>query len=229
MPRPRHCRKVKSAPKAEYFKPRGVPLSELTETYLSLEGLEAMRLADLEGLTMAEAAAGMGISRHTFGRTLAEARKAVARALVHGQALCIRTGDSSQLSTAQPGCPDKPLELSMTKIAVSSEGPSLDDMVDTRFGRAAGFVVVDMETLETSYLDNGQSQAMAHGAGIQSAESIANAGAGVLLTGIVGPKAFEALCAAGVKVGQNLEGLSVREAVERYKSGQVPFADSPNK
>jgi predicted Fe-Mo cluster-binding NifX family protein len=117
----------------------------------------------------------------------------------------------------------------MKKIAVTSEGPSLDDHVDPRFGRAAGFVIVDLDTMDTSYIDNGQSQVMAQGAGIQAAEMVARAGAGCLLTGYVGPKAFQALSAVGIKVGQNLEGMTVREAVERFKSGKVEMAQAANR
>ena len=87
----------------------------------------------------------------------------------------------------------------MNKIAVTSEGPSLDDQVDPRFGRAAGFVVVDLETMDTQYIDNGQSQVMAQGAGIQAAELVARAGVKCLLTGYVGPKAIKALSAAGTQ------------------------------
>jgi predicted Fe-Mo cluster-binding NifX family protein len=116
----------------------------------------------------------------------------------------------------------------MPKIAISSEGPSLDDQIDPRFGRAAGFVVVDLETMATQYIDNGQSQVMAQGAGIQAAELVARAGVSCLLTGYVGPRAFQALTAAGIKVGQNLEGLTVRQAVERYKSGLVEMAAGAN-
>lgn len=120
-------------------------------------------------------------------------------------------------------------EMIMSRIAVTSEGPGLDDPVDPRFGRAAGFVVVDLDTMETKYIDNGQSQIMAQGAGIQAAELIARAGVSCLLTGYVGPKAFQALTASGVKIVQNLEGLTVREAVERFKRGAVEVADSPNR
>jgi predicted Fe-Mo cluster-binding NifX family protein len=117
----------------------------------------------------------------------------------------------------------------MNIIAITSEGPSLDDQLDPRFGRAAGFVVVDLETMDTRYLDNGRSQVMAQGAGIQAAELVARAGVHCLLTGYVGPKAFQALSAAGIKVGQNLEGLTVRQAVERFMSGQVQIAQSANR
>ncbi|MFA4902188.1 MAG: NifB/NifX family molybdenum-iron cluster-binding protein [Desulfobaccales bacterium] len=117
----------------------------------------------------------------------------------------------------------------MNMVAVTSEGPSLDDQIDPRFGRAAGFVVVNLETMHTQYIDNGQSQLMAQGAGIKAAELIARAGVSCLLTGYVGPKAFKALTAAGIKVGQNLEGLTVGQAVQRFNDGQVEMAQTPNR
>ena len=116
----------------------------------------------------------------------------------------------------------------MEKIAVSSEAPDLDARVDPRFGRAAGFVVVDPETMAFEYVDNGASQAMAQGAGIQAAETVAATGARVLLTGYVGPKAFQALSAAGIAIGQNVDNLTVREAVKRFQAGEVPMAEAPN-
>lgn len=92
MARPKSCRHVSGRPLATYFKPRGIPMRELGESMLSVEGLEAIRLADIEGLTGAQAAERMRISRHTFGRVLQEARRAVADALVNGRALCIEGG-----------------------------------------------------------------------------------------------------------------------------------------
>ena len=114
------------------------------------------------------------------------------------------------------------------KIAVSSEGPGLDSLVDPRFGRAAGFVLIDSETQGTTYLDNGSSQVLAQGAGIETAQRVADAGADVVLSGYVGPKAFEALKAAGIQICQNLDGRTVGEAVELFRSGSVTAADAPN-
>ncbi len=116
----------------------------------------------------------------------------------------------------------------MAKIAVTSEGPNLDDRVDPRFGRAAGFILVDPQTMHFEYVDNGASQVMAQGAGIQAAESVSRAGADVLLTGFVGPKAFQALAAAGIDVGQEVDGLTVREAVRRFINGAIPLTHAPN-
>ena len=117
----------------------------------------------------------------------------------------------------------------MTKIAISCEAPSLDAMVDPRFGRAAGFIIVDSETLAFEYLDNGQSQILAQGAGIQAAEIVARSGAKVLLTGYVGPKAFEALNAAGIAIGQDLDQMTVRAAIEQYEHGDLKMASEPNR
>jgi predicted Fe-Mo cluster-binding NifX family protein len=119
-------------------------------------------------------------------------------------------------------------ECKMDKVAVSSEGPDLDARVDPRFGRAAGFVIVDPQTMAFEYVDNGASQVMAQGAGIQAAEIVAATGAHVLLTGFVGPKAFQALTAAGIAIGQNLDNLTVREAVQRFQQGDVAMAATPN-
>lgn len=74
------------------FKPRGVPLPGLGKVALTLDGLEALRLADLEGLYHEEAADRMGVSRPTFARILAAARREVADALVNGKAIRIGGG-----------------------------------------------------------------------------------------------------------------------------------------
>jgi len=101
--RPRLRRRIAGMPKATYFKPRAIPLRDLSEACLSIEGFEAIRLADLEELTMENAASRMGVSRHTFGRILAEGRKAVADALVHARALRIAGGDYELKSSAAVG------------------------------------------------------------------------------------------------------------------------------
>lgn len=93
MARPCIPRCVAAHPKAAYFKPRGIPLVELSELVLGVEELEALRLADKKKLGMAEAAKSMGISRHTFGRVLRKARHTVACALVGGYALRIEGGN----------------------------------------------------------------------------------------------------------------------------------------
>jgi predicted DNA-binding protein (UPF0251 family) len=92
MPRPRHCRRVGYLPQATFYKPRGVPLSALQHVSLTVDELEAVRLADLEGLYQEQAAERMNISRQTFGRIIESAHKKIADALVSGKALSIEGG-----------------------------------------------------------------------------------------------------------------------------------------
>jgi predicted DNA-binding protein (UPF0251 family) len=75
-----------------FFKPQGVPLGQLRGVSLDVEGLEAMRLVDAEGLSQEEAAARMRVSRPTLCRVLGAARSAVARALSNGWAIRIEGG-----------------------------------------------------------------------------------------------------------------------------------------
>lgn len=75
MPRPRCCRFIERDPHVRLFKPCGVIMRDLPVVDLPVDGLEAMRLADLEGMTTERGAELMGVSRHTFGRMLAEARR----------------------------------------------------------------------------------------------------------------------------------------------------------
>lgn len=87
MPRPRKRRVLARAPRPAIFKPSGVPLNDLRRVPLEPDELEALRLADLQELTQEQGAQLMGISRSTFQRILARARRQVALALVEGAAL----------------------------------------------------------------------------------------------------------------------------------------------
>ncbi|MCL5024535.1 MAG: DUF134 domain-containing protein [Nitrospirae bacterium] len=89
MARPKKCRCIKSRPNALYFKPRGIPLTELEEISISLDEFEAIRLADHEGLYHEDSAGKMEISRPTFGRILNGAHRKIAECLVKGKALRI--------------------------------------------------------------------------------------------------------------------------------------------
>jgi predicted DNA-binding protein (UPF0251 family) len=104
MPRPLCPRRVGATPPRTYFKPRGVPVSQLEETVLSVDELEALRLADLEGLYQEDAASRMNVSRATFGRIVEAARGKVAQALVQGRALRIEGGVVETTSVRSFAC-----------------------------------------------------------------------------------------------------------------------------
>lgn len=89
MSRPKKCRCVCCKLESDCFKPRGIPLSGLDEVNLEIDELEALRLADYEGLYQQEAAERMNVSRATFGRIVEAAHRKVADAILHGKALKI--------------------------------------------------------------------------------------------------------------------------------------------
>ena len=105
MARPLNTRQIPRGLKESAFKPQGVPMTELEQVNLTLDGLEALRQADLEGLYQEEAAQRMGVSRATFARVLTAARKAVAEALVHGKALDIGGGNVGLRPKGSWPCP----------------------------------------------------------------------------------------------------------------------------
>ena len=92
MPRPCCQRRIAFVPGVTYFKPAGIPLRELEEVVVTLDELESLRLADLDGLYQEQAAEQMKISRPTFARIVEAGRKKVAEALIHGKALRLEGG-----------------------------------------------------------------------------------------------------------------------------------------
>jgi predicted DNA-binding protein (UPF0251 family) len=101
MARPQRCRKIKTIPGVTYYKPRGIPLSELEEVTLTLDEYEAMRLADFDGLYQDQAAAKMSISRQTFGRIVESAHRKISDVLLHGKALKIEGGSVAVSATKE--------------------------------------------------------------------------------------------------------------------------------
>jgi predicted Fe-Mo cluster-binding NifX family protein len=105
------------------------------------------------------------------------------------------------------------------KIAVSSEGSSLEAATSPVFGRCPTYLLVDTETLAFEAVPN-PAMNQGGGAGIQAAQFIVRQGAEAVLTGNLGPNAFEVLQAAGVP-GYLIPDGTVRQAVEAYKAGRL--------
>lgn len=252
MPRPLLPRRIGQRPQASYYKPAGVPLQRLQEVVLSLDEMEALRLVDLEGLYQEAAAERMQISRPTLSRILTGAHRKVAMALVEGQALKIEggviqdEGVLTELSLAEP-CPGprcgheprggrrrrgqvntmkKPRNRAM-KIVITAESGAIDAAVNPQFGRAASYILYDMETNDWSAHDNAQNVQAEQGAGVQAAQTIIGLGPAAVVTGQCGPKAFRALQAAGLDIYTGAHG-TVRDAVEALREGRLQKAEVPN-
>lgn len=111
------------------------------------------------------------------------------------------------------------------KVAVTSEGTTLDAAVDPRFGRAKYFILVDTDADAFEAVDNVQNLNAASGAGIQSAERVINKGAEAVVTGHCGPKAFRTLSTAEIKIYIGAKG-TVKDAVESLKAGTLQPAEN---
>ena len=152
MPRPIKCRRVAHIPGTIYFKPAGIPLSELDEIVVSVDEIEAIRLKDIEGLEQEQGAEKMNISRPTFQRVLASARKKTADALLNGKAIRIEGGNFEVTSLSCEcfnGC-DKVSQINSNqkegaqnmKIAVVTDDGKT---ICQHFGRALYYAVVTVE------------------------------------------------------------------------------------
>jgi len=112
------------------------------------------------------------------------------------------------------------------KIAVTSKSNNLESEIDPRFGRCSYFLIVDTDTMSFEHLSN-ESAMASGGAGIQAAQNVAKTGVEVVVTGNMGPNAFQTLSAAGIRVFTGANG-TVKEAVEKYKKGELKEAEAPN-
>ena len=113
------------------------------------------------------------------------------------------------------------------KVAVTSQGDTLDAQLDPRFGRAAYILIVDTETLDFEAFNNQENKDSFKGAGIQAATTVSGKDVEVLLTGFCGPNAFKTLDAAGVKVVNDQSGRII-DVVQKFKQGNVVFAEDSN-
>lgn len=91
--RPRKLKRIWFEPNVTYFKPQGIPLTNLQNIELNYEELEAMRLVNIEKLDQTSAAKKMDIHQSTLQRTLTRAREKITDALVNGKSIKIQGGN----------------------------------------------------------------------------------------------------------------------------------------
>ena len=112
------------------------------------------------------------------------------------------------------------------KMCITAVSGSLDAQMDPRFGRCAYFMIVDSETMDFEVVSNSVAGGMS-GVGIQAAQTIAGKGVEIVITGNVGPNAFQALEAAGLSVFADVSG-TVKEAIEKYLAGELDSSAKPS-
>lgn len=112
------------------------------------------------------------------------------------------------------------------KICITAESNNLEAQVDPRFGRCQYFIIIDTDTLAFEAIENPNLNSTG-GAGIQSGQLIADKQVKAVLTGNVGPNAFQTLQAAGIEIFTGASGM-IREAVEKFKKGEYKSISGPS-
>lgn len=106
------------------------------------------------------------------------------------------------------------------KIAITAQDRELSSEIDSRFGRAKWLIVVNTDTGEFEAHDNSVNLNAVQGAGIQTAQNIANLGVEAVITGNVGPNAFKTLNAACIKVFLT-EKQTIQEAIDSFNADKL--------
>ena len=111
------------------------------------------------------------------------------------------------------------------KVAVPTRGEDLTAEVEQRFGRCPRYLIVDLETMDYTVVEN-TAATMGGGAGVRAAQLVVDQGVEVVIAGEVGPKAFDVLQQAGVRVYARVTG-SARDALELLGSEMVKDTPGP--
>lgn len=106
------------------------------------------------------------------------------------------------------------------KIILTAISPTIESLVDRRFGRCAYLLVYDIETNEWQAHANPGMNASG-GAGTLVAQFTANQKAESVISGDFGPNAFEALAGAGIEMYLYGKNDTVKEAIEEFRAGTL--------
>ncbi len=112
------------------------------------------------------------------------------------------------------------------KVAISSNGDTLQSNVDQRFARCPYYIIYDTDSGSFEAVNNESSMA-GGGAGIQAAQRISDMGIGAVISGNIGPNAFRVLSAASIKIYSGATGI-IKDIIEKFKKGEYKQTSSPD-
>lgn len=109
------------------------------------------------------------------------------------------------------------------KIGISSTGQTLADLLDPRFGRCEYFQIYDTNTQLISAVRN-RGQEASGGAGISASNQLAEESVDIIITGSLGPNAFEIIQKSGIKA-YSCQPIPVSEALKKFEAGDLKLID----
>jgi len=107
------------------------------------------------------------------------------------------------------------------RIAMTSTGKTLEDPIDPRFGRCPFFLIIESDGSVRAVPNC--ARAARGGAGIQAAQQIVNENVKVVITGEIGPNAFEVLSAAKIDIMLAPPGIGSK-TLEEYRLNKLTGA-----
>ena len=113
-----------------------------------------------------------------------------------------------------------------SRICISSTGIDLNSDLDPRFGRCDYFLIINTKNMDFEIINNTSSKEFG-GAGIKAAELISKKGTDIVITGNVGPNAFQTLKAANIKVITGASG-NIKNVLDKFINGELKVIDEPN-
>lgn len=105
------------------------------------------------------------------------------------------------------------------KIAITATGKNKDDILDRRFGRCEYFQILNLEAGEIIVINN-KGVSSGGGAGIAAASQLIDENVNIIVTGNLGPNAYELLDKAGIKA-YSCKSVSVSMAIEMFQNNQL--------
>ena len=237
MSRPPIKRAVSELPRTALFKPAGIPARELEHLRLAVDELEAIRLVDREGLSHEQAAAVMGVSRQTVGRTLEHGRAVVAEALIEGKAVLIE-GGNYRVEPGRPRCRACGLPIrrqarrgssrdmtdaaATTRIAIPSDAPGgLTSPRSGHFGRCECFTIVDIVDGEVSQVGVLSNAPHVEGGCMAPVMTLAQERVDAIVVDGIGGRPLAGFNQVGIAVLQG-KGDDAAAAVTAYLAGDLP-------
>jgi len=106
-------------------------------------------------------------------------------------------------------------------VLFGSDGNTVDSRIARRFGKAAWFLVVDTDSLDTWAMPNRTPSD--HDDIVKRADDM---GASIAICGDIGPKSFDLMAARSMMVFR-AEGLTCREALHVLQAGSLRKLDGP--
>ncbi|MBN1382925.1 MAG: NifB/NifX family molybdenum-iron cluster-binding protein [Deltaproteobacteria bacterium] len=113
------------------------------------------------------------------------------------------------------------------KIAIPAKGQDITSPFEQRFGRTRWFIVVDADSRDWKAYSNDTNMQAVQGAGIQTAQRLADLAVDTVISANVGPKAFRTLKAAGIRIFMGTAD-TVEQALTLFQEGRFPEASDAN-